>query len=242
MDRSVSLNRMWKLLLVVVILAAILATSSPTSASALHQARADFTYASACFDGAITALLVLPWVGLSGDGALEWKAVGEVEEYCLDVAPLSVILIGFYAEPDGDGILVTWETGPELNNSGFNLWRGTSEFGPDIQLNETLIPSQGPGGPGGFTYTWDDRYNLVPATTYYYWLDAVDFAGISTRHGPVSASYDPPTAVGLDRFSAEQLSPSPEGIPPGAVPPAAVLALAVAAWLRRRRQRRPLHV
>jgi hypothetical protein len=239
MARSVSLNRMWKLLLVVGILAAILATPGPTSASASHQARADLTYASAAFDRSLTALPAGAWYGLGGDRTVGWQAIGEVGGDRFDVSPLSVILSAFYAEPNGDAILVTWETATELDNSGFNLWRGTSEFGPDIQLNATLIPSQGPGSPGGFIYTWEDRYNLVSTTTYYYWLDSVDFAGVSTRHGPVNVTYDPPTAVGLAGFSAEP--PSPRSAPPGAVTFAATFALAVAVWLRRRRQRRPRH-
>ena len=64
------------------------------------------------------------------------------------------------------------ETASELNNRGFNLWRGASAAGPDIKLNETLIPSQSQGLPGGgFVYTWDDRSALVNGTTYYYWVE-----------------------------------------------------------------------
>jgi hypothetical protein len=47
-----------------------------------------------------------------------------------------------------------WETTSELNNWGFNLWRGASPDGPDLKLNETLIPSQSQGNPGGFEYSW----------------------------------------------------------------------------------------
>jgi len=66
--------------------------------------------------------------------------------------------------------MTTWETVSELENRGFNLYRGTSDAGPDRQLNETLIPSQSQGNPGGFIYTWED-------------------------HGPVSVDYGAPTAV-----------------------------------------------
>ncbi len=101
----------------------------------------------------------------------------------LDSSPLAITLADFSAAQVNDHILVTWETVSELNNRGFNLYRGTSEAGPDIQLNETLIPSQSQGNPGGFIYTWEDHRDLTPGTTYYYWLDDVDINGTVTRPG-----------------------------------------------------------
>ena len=79
-------------------------------------------------------------------------------------APTAVTLADFSAVQQGDMVLLTWETNSELNNRGFNLYRGTSAAGPDRQLNETLIPSQSQGNPGGFVYTWEDRADLVPGT------------------------------------------------------------------------------
>ena len=85
-------------------------------------------------------------------------------------SPLAVTLAEFSATQSDDHIQVLWETVSELDNRGFNLYRGTSPAGPDRQLNATLIPSQSQGNPGGFIYTWDDAADLVPGTTYYYWL------------------------------------------------------------------------
>ncbi|HSN75301.1 MAG TPA: hypothetical protein VL334_09500 [Anaerolineae bacterium] len=119
----------------------------------------------------------------------------------LDNSTLAVTLADFSAAQVNDAILVTWETVSELNNRGFNLYRGTSEAGPDIQLNGALIPSQSQGSPSGFIYTWEDRRELTPGTTYYYWLEDVDLAGVVTRHGPVSAVYQTPTAVTLSRLA-----------------------------------------
>ena len=106
-------------------------------------------------------------------------------------------LADFSAVQQGDFVLLTWETNSELNNRGFNLYRGTSEAGPDRQLNETLIPSQSPGSPGGFIYTWEDCADLIPGVTYFYWVEDVDIYGTATLHGPVSATYQVPTAVTL---------------------------------------------
>ena len=99
-------------------------------------------------------------------------------------------------------MLMTWETISELNNRGFNLYRGTSPAGPDRQLNATLIPSQSPGNPSGFVYTWEDRADLLPGVTYWYWLEDVDLSGVTTLHGPVSVVFTAPTAVTLSGLEA----------------------------------------
>ncbi len=94
----------------------------------------------------------LAFDGRAANGVGQSKG-GEVEDYRWDFRPLAVTLAMFQAEARTDHVLVTWETNSELNNRGFNLWRGTAPAGPDRQLNETLIPSQSQGNPGGFTYT-----------------------------------------------------------------------------------------
>lgn len=118
-------------------------------------------------------------------------------------SPLAVTLAEFSAAQHSDHILVTWETASELNNSGFNLRRGTSPAGPDRQLNAALIPSQSPGSSGGFNYTWVDDADLIPGTTYYYWLEALDVYGVTTTHGPVSAEFSAPTAVTLTEIDTQ---------------------------------------
>ena len=143
---------------------------------------------------------------------------------------LAVTLADFSAVQQGDMVLVTWETASELDNRGFNLYRGTSPAGPDRQLNTTLIPSQSQGNPGGFIYTWEDRADLVPGTAYYYWLETVDISGVTTQHGPVSAVFQTPTAVtliGLDA-SAGGKSSATLWIVTG------LIALAVVAVMERR--------
>ena len=122
--------------------------------------------------------------------------------------PLAVTLATFTAEAQIDHVLVAWETASELDNRGFNLYRGTSPDGWDRQLNEYLIPSQSPGSPGGFLYTWQDGADLQPGQTYWYWLQDLDVNGATTLHGPVSATVDAPTAVTL---SSVQASPAAAG-------------------------------
>lgn len=125
-----------------------------------------------------------------------------------DGGALAVTLADFYAEQAGGLVRVTWETASELDNRGFNLYRGGSASGPDTQLNDLLIPSQSPGSAGGFVYTWDDDYELVSGSEYFYWLDDIDVYGNVTRHGPVSVLFITPTSVRLTEMRAGSLAGS----------------------------------
>ncbi len=126
--------------------------------------------------------------------------------YWYPLAPLSVVVASFSGQFVEGNVVLTWETVSELNNRGFNLWRGVAPTEPDTQLNSTLIPSQSQGNPAGFIYTWTDEEALTPGTTYYYWLEDVDLAGVVTRHGPENVTVPDPQAVTLASFSAVQVN------------------------------------
>ena len=123
-----------------------------------------------------------------------------------DNAPLAAGLADFAAQTHAQGILVTWETTSELDTVGFDLWRGTTPDTPGQRLNASLIPSQAPGSSQGFSYAWLDQDSLAIGATYFYWLDVVEISGASTRHGPVSAAWQAPTALTLDSFTANPQS------------------------------------
>ncbi|HAM21517.1 MAG TPA: hypothetical protein DCQ04_04440, partial [Actinobacteria bacterium] len=59
-----------------------------------------------------------------------------------------------------------------------------------------------PGSTQGYSYEWRDA-NVVSGQTYYYWLEDVDLSGNPTLHGPVSATYQIPTAVSSTSFDTE---------------------------------------
>ena len=120
--------------------------------------------------------------------------------------PTAVALADFSAVAQPDHVLVTWETVSELNNAGFNLYRDTSPAGPGVQINSTLIASQGPGSAGGFSYDWQD-FDAPDSASLYYWLESVDLNGNTSRYGPVSVEPVAPTAVGLDSFLAQPTAP-----------------------------------
>jgi hypothetical protein len=179
----------------------------------------------------------LPWeegtTALSGT-PFTWTGGSALSDFtAFKSGVLAVTLADFHAVQQGDAILVTWETASELDNRGFNLYRGTSPAGWDRQLNTALIPSQSQGSPSGFVYTWLDDVDLVPGTSYYYWLQDVDTSGAMTMHGPVSVDFTGPTAVTLNGVQA---SPAAGSALPVAGALLALLApLAGALAVRRRR-------
>jgi hypothetical protein len=155
--------------------------------------------------------------------SLTGMAAGANRYVLMSSNPQSVTLAEFSAQQVADYVQVSWETVSEIDNRGFNLYRGVSPAGWDRQLNELLIPSQGQGSPSGFVYTWDDHADLVPGTSYYYWLEDLDISGAATLHGPVSVDFVAPTAVTLSSVAASPAAGA------GALPWLLVVAAAGAA-------------
>lgn len=155
---------------------------------------------------------------------------GEVEDYQWTFTPTAVTLAALNASVQGEAIEVSWDTASEIDNAGFNLYRRTSEDGPETRLNASLIPAQAPGSPEGFHYAYLDDAGLAPGTTYWYTLEDVSSAGIATRHEPVSVAYGiGPNAVSISGFRAAAAVPA---APPVAL--AALCGLVLAAALRPR--------
>jgi hypothetical protein len=102
-------------------------------------------------------------------------------------AQASVGLLYFRAQSGPDFIMLEWETAQELDNFGFNLYRGlTGDFDDAQKLNPNLIPSQSTGPTGAF-YQWPDN-NVQPNIQYTYWLQDIDINGNDTVHDPIVAS------------------------------------------------------
>lgn len=155
---------------------------------------------------------------------------GEVEDYLWDLQPLAVTLASFSAMCTAGQPEISWETVSELNTLGFNVWRNTSNSGPQDKLNASLIPAH-PGSPQGYMYTFVDT-TAVANTTYYYWLEDISTGNVSSFNGPIEIQCQTPTSVGFDTVDANPAAGA-------ALPAAGLLAVgaagAAAVWLRRRR-------
>ena len=92
----------------------------------------------------------------------------------------------FIAEPAESSVILIWETGTELDMVGFNLYRTESQDGEYIRMNDSLIIAEG-SDTEGFIYEFDDE-GIQNRKTYLYILEEIDIYGVSTLHGPVSAT------------------------------------------------------
>lgn len=100
-------------------------------------------------------------------------------------SPLAVQVASFTAMPAGQHARLAWETASELNNLGFNLYRGPTADGPWTQVNAELIPSAAPGSTFGQAYQFIDPAALSPGVTWY-GLEAVDVLGAASGVGLAS--------------------------------------------------------
>ncbi len=93
-----------------------------------------------------------------------------------------------------------WETGSEVDNVGFYLYRAVSEEGPYELVNPSVIPGLG-SSPLGARYRYVDS-GLVNGRAYFYELEDLESTGVRERHGAISAtplagaSFDSPTEEG----------------------------------------------
>ena len=95
--------------------------------------------------------------------------------------PNAITLEYFTAEASGTTVTLTWETGTEIDNAGFNLYRATAPDGPWTQINDVLIAAQG-DPVSGATYTFLDE-GLSPGI-YFYMLESVNTSGYKDQYGP----------------------------------------------------------
>jgi len=97
----------------------------------------------------------------------------------------SIDLVSFEAKGLDEMVRLSWETGSEPSNAGFNLWRSDSREGQYVKINGGLIPAEGDATHGA-EYSFEDM-DVTRGRTYYYKLEDVSIYGTSGFHGPVSA-------------------------------------------------------
>lgn len=104
-----------------------------------------------------------------------------------DFDPTAVTLKDFSAEVLDDEVRLTWETLSEVDTLGFNLYRSASVDGEKLQINEELIDSGlAPGSLDGAFYSFSD-VDILPAGTYFYWLEEIELDGDTDLFGPEEA-------------------------------------------------------
>ncbi len=99
------------------------------------------------------------------------------------------------------GVTISWKTGFEVGNAGFQVQRGLTAGGPYETLNSTLVAPRN-----------DRTYTFVDATaragqTYYYRLADVDLAGRVTVHPPVAVAVPVPSQYRLSQNYPNPFNP-----------------------------------
>jgi uncharacterized repeat protein (TIGR01451 family) len=106
--------------------------------------------------------------------------------------PTGVKLESFTAGATSNGSVLSWKTGGELRNLGFNVYREVN--GQRVRLNSSLIAGSALimrhalEQHSAKTYAWIDR--SAGANNGLYWLEDVDVDGTRTFHGPISPNND----------------------------------------------------
>ncbi len=113
---------------------------------------------------------------------------GEIEDYAWDwgAPPTAVGVSRVSAEPQGNAILLTWETETEIDTYYFDVYRSDSIDGEYARVSEEIIPAQAPDSIESHTYTWLN-IDVVRGQRYYYRVEAVGAGSSAFSDEPVSA-------------------------------------------------------
>jgi hypothetical protein len=101
-------------------------------------------------------------------------------------APTEVKLANFSAKTDGAETLITWQTGFEVNNLGYVLYREDAEGGrtqvtPSVIAGSALIAGPEMRMQAGMSYAWWEHNDQLGNR---YWLEAIDLKGGREMFGP----------------------------------------------------------
>ncbi|MCK4447208.1 MAG: DUF2341 domain-containing protein [Candidatus Marinimicrobia bacterium] len=99
---------------------------------------------------------------------------------------LPVELSSFTATAGDGKVTLHWNTESEIENLGFNIYRGLNSNRKYTIINNQLIPGAG-NSSSRHEYEYVDK-DLTNGITYWYKLEDVDYSGNTELHGPVSAT------------------------------------------------------
>ncbi|HIE28917.1 TPA: hypothetical protein EYP66_16710 [Candidatus Poribacteria bacterium] len=105
---------------------------------------------------------------------------------------LPVTLSSFTAKIGSDEIILKWNTEAEMANLGWNIFRSEKRNGKYVKINSALIKGAGDSAISKSYEYIDD--NISKGATYFYYLQAIDFNGKTTRSKIIVAT--PMTPIG----------------------------------------------
>ncbi len=100
-------------------------------------------------------------------------------------APTAVKLRSFAAKRTEDGVLLEWDSGFEVDNLGYNIYREQNgvrvRVTPSLVAGSALKTGQGAQLTAGMSYAW---WDINASASAQYWLEDVDLDGKQTMYGP----------------------------------------------------------
>ena len=114
--------------------------------------------------------------------------------------PTAVLLKSFEATSYDDTVVLKWQTGYEVDNLGYQVYREQGgqrvRITPSVIAGSALSVRAGTELSAGYSYAWSDRVSKDDdAGRVQYWLEDLDIDGSSTWHGPIT----PNRVVGLSQ-------------------------------------------
>ncbi|HEV7684333.1 MAG TPA: C25 family cysteine peptidase [Pyrinomonadaceae bacterium] len=109
-------------------------------------------------------------------------------------APTAVKLVDFNAVQNGNEVMLSWQTGYETRNLGYNVYREQggrrTAITPSLVAGSALLAGSNTKLSSGLNYTWYDDLRDVRSqkSPVNYWLEDVDINGTRTLHGPIAVS------------------------------------------------------
>ena len=110
-------------------------------------------------------------------GAYEWQG---------SEGTLPVILSSFTFQYLNESPVLCWTTQSETSNAGWNIYRSQTDILEEaMQINFEMIPGAGTTSEPT-DYIYEDESELMENTEYWYWLETIDYSGLTGSYGPIS--------------------------------------------------------
>jgi hypothetical protein len=107
--------------------------------------------------------------------------------------PTAVRFVDQHAYGQGNDVLIQWQTGYEVDNLGFNVYRELNgrraRVTPQLVAGSALMAGPKTGLTAGQTYSWWDSTTNRDAR---YWIEDIDLNGRSVWHGPIAIDQSSP--------------------------------------------------
>ena len=109
-----------------------------------------------------------------------------VDDITCELLTLPVTLSSFTVQYMGSIPILYWTTQSETNNLGWNIYRShTDNLTEAMQINTEFILGAGTTSQPT-DYIYEDGNEVLSNTEYWYWLESIEYSGLTESYGPIS--------------------------------------------------------